>query len=130
MKQILAILICATLGLALLHATPVTVTTSAIASPKAGGPSYKNSIASSAAIPASGTTAAVAAAPNYRVMWQTQSNGSNYLLLWPDRQLLDYGTGAVSTPYNLYVATTYAEMQAKATALGITNLPADPNAGH
>lgn len=41
-----------------------------------------------------------------------------------------YGKGITYTTDAIFCATTWAEIQAEATTLTLTGLPADPNAGH
>ncbi len=98
----------------LAQATPVSSTVITIASPKVGQSPAVNRFAASET-------------PCYRMAWRTLLvNGTevNYLTYF------GYKKDNLFIADNVFGATTYAEMQAKATALGITNLPADPQAGH
>ncbi len=72
-------------------------------------------------------TAPAASAPYYRLAYVTVASGAN-----PGTRLkaLVYSKGVTRDEDNLYCATTYTEIQAKAAALGIANLPADPAVGH
>jgi len=114
MKQLILI-ISAVLGLATLaQATPVLANAIAISNPKVGQAPSVNHFA------ASGT-------PFYRIAWRTVTVGGatvNYLTSFACSGSQFY------TADNVYGATTYAEIKAETTTLGITNLPADPNAGH
>ncbi len=96
------------------QATPVTTNVITISSPKIGQAPAVNHVVGS-------TT------PFYRISWRTITvSGSdvNYLTSFA------YNGAQFYSVDNIYAATTYAEIQTKATALGITNLPADPQAEH
>ena len=96
------------------QATPVTSSVITIASPKLGQAPSVNRFA-------------VSATPFYRISWRTvtvDGNTVNYLTSFT------YSGSQLLTADSVYGATTYAEIQAKVAALGMTNLPADPNAGH
>jgi hypothetical protein len=114
MKKLLPFIILI-LGFApLAQATPVTANVIAINNPKVGQSPDVNHFAAS-------TTAF------YRISWRSVTvNGAsvNYLTSFA------YSGAQFFASDNVYGATTYAEIQAKAAALGISNLPADPNAGH
>jgi len=93
---------------------PVDSTVVSIASPKVGQAPSVNRFA-------------VSETPFYRMSWRTSTVGGttvNYLTSF------SYGGSQMLTADSVYGATTYVEMQTKATALGITNLPVDPQAGH
>jgi hypothetical protein len=113
MKNILIILLSVG-AFAFAKATPVSPTVTTTASPKVGQAPEVNHFAA-------------ADSPYYRMSWRTVIVGSatvNYLASF------SYTKTQWFTADNVYAATTYAEIQAKCTALGIANLPADPNAGH
>lgn len=111
MKKLLLLLFVVT---SIAQAAPVDPTVVTITSPKVGQAPGVNRFAAS---PTS----------FYRMSWRTSTVGEatvNYLTSF------SYGGSQMLTADSVYGATTYAEMQAKATALGITNLPTDPQAGH
>jgi len=96
------------------QATPVTSTVITISNPKVGQAPSVNRFA-------------VNASPFYRISWRTvtvDGNTVNYLTSFT------YSGSQLLTADSVYGATSYAEIQAKVAALGIANLPADPNAGH
>jgi len=103
MKSFLSILLISVLGLSIAVASPITPTTVTIAHPALGQAPQVFTYA-----PTSGA---------YLMTWRTVIS-TNYLVIYR------YTTQGMTTADNSYSATTYAEMQTKATALGITNLPA------
>jgi len=112
MKKLLGILLLALAFIANASASSVSVNVITIASPKVGQAPSVNHVAATAC---------------YRLSWRTTVRSGvtvNYLTTFT------YGSGQLFTSDNVFAATTYAEMQTEATSLGITNLPADPNAGH
>jgi len=71
-------------------------------------------------------TAAAASTPYYRMSWMVVVREGADVNVFKG---LVFSTGVTKDIDDLYCATTYAEIQAKATALGIAKIPADPNAG-
>jgi len=107
MKKILLLLVLV-IAVVPAAASPVTGDAIAIANPKIGQAPSVNHFA------ASGT-------PFYRMTWRTViDNGSSVNFLTG----FSYSGSQLYTSDSAYAATTYVEMQTKATALGITNLPA------